>query len=277
MDTASPQKMVQRARLQLWLGLGGIIVVGLVIAVYFIFLKTPSENGSVVAKGLDDPRCQTWDVGGGCAEYSNGGAYFDPQTKKCQEFSGGAVCTQPPFVSAADCETVCIRGEADAVPAVDQNSNSAHEHFTLDCTLPSGTFTAGDGTGALPDSSGLPVGLGRCHVANADANTLHILLLWQVFIDGEAWYSTDMRFADPVTAGFAQEVPIASGYDNGVFDYTAKFSRTGDYRVVFSIYDCTDVEDTVGGLCANWSETKNADIVSKATPIQTIEKTFTVQ
>ena len=277
MDNASPQKTVQRARFQLWLGLGGIIVVGLAIAVYFIFLKTPSEKGSVLAKGLDDPRCQAWGVGGGCAEYSTGGTYFDPLTEKCLEFSGEAVCTQPPFVSVSDCEAVCIRGEAAVGGDMNTTANTAAQDFALDCTLPSGMFNNGDSTGAASGSDGSPMGLGRCHVANADANTLHILLLWQVYIDGELWYSTDMRFADPVIAGFAQEVPIASGYDNGVFDYTAVFSRIGDYRVVFSIYDCADVEDTVGGSCANWSETKNNDIVSKATPIQTIEKTFNVQ
>ncbi len=263
---------IRKVKMQFWIGLGSIIIIGLGIAVYFIFLKSPA---TIEPKGLDDPRCQNWKPGV-CANYSFGGFYFDTVSKSCQEFSGGAVCTQPPFVSLADCEAVCIRGEKDGAQLVDVNASATRDDFVLDCTLASGTFKVGDGTGAAPGSDGSKMGLGRCHIANTNSSTRHIMLLWQVFINGKAWYTTDMRFPDPVTSSFAKEVAIASGYDNGVFSYEPKFSIEGEYKVVFSLYDCADVEKEIKGSCANSDETKNADILSKVSALQTVEKTFTV-
>ncbi|MFA6553499.1 MAG: hypothetical protein WCT27_03655 [Patescibacteria group bacterium] len=263
---------IQKVKLQLWLGLGGIIVVGLAITAYFIFLKSPS---AVVPKGLDDSRCQNW-TPGVCAGYSFGGSYFDAAGQKCQEFSGGSVCAQPPFVSLADCEAVCIRGEAEHVQAVDVNAVAARDDFDLDCTVASGTFKVGDDTGAVPGSDGSDMGLGRCHIANTNANTKHIALVWQIFIDGKVWYTSDMRFPDPVAATFAKELAIASGYDNGVFSYKPAFTLPGEYKLVFSVYDCAEIEKEIKGDCSNSDETKNADIVAKVTTLQSIEKTFTV-
>ncbi|MFH1207547.1 MAG: hypothetical protein V1668_02985 [Patescibacteria group bacterium] len=268
-------RKLMMVKLQFWLGLVGIIAVGLGIAVYFIFLKNPS-SAQVIAIGADDPRCQTW-TAGACEDGSGGGFYFDPQSDRCLAFSGGPACSQPPFVSQADCAAVCIRGEKENAQAVDANAAIVRNPFNLDCTLASGAFKLGDDTGAKPDSDGQPVGLGRCHIASADANQLHILLLWQVFVDGQVWYTTDMRFPDPVTSSFAKEVAIASGYDAGVFSYDQKFTRAGEYKVVFSVFDCADVEKKLKGSCSNTDETKNIDIIAKVAPLQSIEKSFTVQ